>query len=74
MTYIIVGQKILGIEFMCAIFSYILTVFVNHKWTLRSGTESFVFYVVAIYNVLMYCNIALSDPGWLEESQKQKIN
>jgi hypothetical protein len=62
------GSKKLGIEFFFAMFSYAFTVLINHNVTLRSGVESFIFYVVAIYNVLMYCNIAFSDPGWLEDN------
>ncbi len=44
-----------------------MTFFMGHFVTLREGLESFVFYVVGIYNVLMYVAIATSDPGWLKE-------
>jgi hypothetical protein len=74
MAYIIVGQRKLGIEFMIALVSYFATFFLGHFLTLREGLESQVFYVVGIYNVLMYIAIAFSDPGWLEERQKSKIN
>jgi len=57
----------LRIEFFIAIASYIMTFFMGHFVTLREGLESFVFYVVGIYNVLMYVAIATSDPGWLKE-------
>ena len=74
MAYIIIGQRKLGIEFMIAIGSYFSTFLMGHFVTLRSGIESYVFYVVGIYNVLMYVAIAFSDPGWLDASQKQRIN
>ena len=46
----------------------------GHFVTLRSGLESVVFYVVGIYNVLMYIAIAFSNPGWLDEKQKNQTN
>lgn len=74
MAYIIVGQRKLGLEFMIAILSYIGTFLMGHFVTLRSGVESVVFYIVGIYNVLMYIAIAFSNPGWLDERHKNKIN
>lgn len=39
----------------------------GHFVTLRDGEwlENAIFYVVGVYNILMYCAIVLSDPGWL---------
>jgi len=74
MAYIIVGQRKLGIECMIAIVSIFSTFFMGHFVTLRGGLESWVFYVVGIYNLCMYVAIAFSDPGWLEEKQKKRIN
>jgi hypothetical protein len=74
MAYIIVGQRKLGIEFMIAMCSYFGTFFMGHFVTLRPGIESIVFYVVGVYNILMYLAITLSDPGWLDEKQKGRIN
>jgi hypothetical protein len=59
---------------MIGILSYCFSFFMGHFVTLRGGFESVVFYVVGIYNVLMYLAIATSDPGWLSDEQKQKIN
>lgn len=70
MAYITIGSKRLGIEFAFAMTSYALIIAVNHYVTLRSGIESFIFYVVAIYNWLMYCNIAFSNPGRINDSYK----
>lgn len=70
MAYIIVGQRKLGPEFLIAIGSYIATFLLGHFVTLREGVESYVFYVVGIYNVLMYVAIAFSDPGWIDKKQK----
>jgi len=69
MAYIIVGQRKLGIEFMIAIISYFSTFLMGHFVTLRPGIESIVFYVVGIYNVMMYVAIAFSNPGQLEDGR-----
>jgi hypothetical protein len=74
MAYIIVGHKKLGIEFMIAIVSYFATFLMGHFVTLRPGIESVIFYVVGLYNILMYLAISLSDPGRVKEKQKDKIN
>jgi hypothetical protein len=70
MAYIIVGHRKLGPEALIAIGSYFATFFMGHFVTLRDGLESYVFYVVGFYNILMYLAIAMSDPGWLEHKQK----
>lgn len=67
MTYIIVGDRKLGIEFMIAIASYLFTLFMGHFVTVREGIEAIVFYTVGIYNILMYIAIQWSDPGWLDD-------
>ena len=59
---------------MLAILSYAGTFMMGHFVTLWSGVESVVFYVVGIYNILMYIAIAFSNPGWLDEKQKNQIN
>ncbi len=67
MTYIIVGKRKLGIEFMIAFASYLFTFFMGHYVTVRPGIEAIIFYVVGLYNVMMYIAISWSDPGWLDE-------
>jgi len=67
MTYIIVGRRKLGIEYMIAVFSYLFTFFMGHYVTLLPGIEAIIFYVVGIYNVIMYIAIQWSDPGWLDD-------
>lgn len=73
-AYIIVGHKKLGIEFMVAIISYFGTLFMGHFVFLRPGIESLIFYTVGIYNILLYFAISSSDPGWVDDKQKAKIN
>ena len=73
-AYIIVGHKKLGVEFMIAMTSYVGTFLMGHFVTLRSGIESYIFYVVGVYNIVMHLAIACSDPGWLDTKQKDRIN
>ena len=73
-AYIIVGHKKLGIEFMIAFLSYLGTFLMGHYVTLRPGIESYIFYVVAFYNIILHLGIACSDPGWIDERQKDRIN
>lgn len=65
MAYIIVGQRKFGLEFLIAVSSYVATFLMGHFVTLRDGLESYVYYVVGIYNVLMYIAISFSNPGWI---------
>ena len=74
MAYIIIGQRKLGLEFMIAVASFFGTLLHGHFVTSREGLESVTLYIVGLYNVLMYIAIAFSDPGWLDEAQKTKIN
>jgi len=74
MTYIIVGRRKLTIEFIIAVTSYLFTFLMGHFVTLRPGIESIIFYVVGLYTTLMYIAITFSDPGWLSEKQKARIN
>ena len=67
MTYIIVGKRKLGIEFMIAMASYLFTFFMGHYVTVGPGLEALIFYVVGLYNIMMYIAIQCSDPGWLDE-------
>lgn len=73
-AYIIVGHKKLGVEFMIAMLSYMWTFLMGHFVTLRPGIESAIFYIVGFYNVVMHLVIASSDPGWLDDNQKDRIN
>ena len=72
--YLLLGTKKLGLDFLFAQSTYFLILTVNHFVTLRSGAECVWFYTVATYNLLMYINIAFSNPGWLDEPHKKKIN
>jgi hypothetical protein len=67
MAYIIVGNKRLGTEFMLAFISYFATFFFSHKITLRPGIEAYIFYIVGIYNIIIYIAISFADPGWLDD-------
>lgn len=74
MAYIIVGNKKLGVEFMLAFISYFGTFIVSHMITLRAGLEAYIFYIVGVYNIIIYISISCANPGWLDEKQKNQIN
>jgi hypothetical protein len=67
MTYIIVGKRKLGIEFMIAVASYLFTFLMGHYVILGPGIEALIFYVVGLYNIMMYVAIQWADPGWLDD-------
>ena len=60
------GQKKLGPEFAFAMGSFLFIILVTHFVTVRQGIESYWFYIVSLYNLFMYVNIAFSNPGWLD--------
>ena len=74
MAYIIVGNKKLEIKFLIAFISYFATFILSHMITLRPGIEAYIFYIVGVYNVVIYISISFSNPGWLDEKQKNQIN
>lgn len=59
---------------MFAMFSFGIIILVNHFLILRSGLEAIIFYVMATYHLIMYYQIAVSDPGWVSEAYKARIN
>lgn len=73
-SYILIGKRRLGLEFIIIWFSYIGTFLLGHWVTALPGLERAVFYVVGGYNVIMFFAIALADPGWLSQEQKNKVN
>ncbi len=76
MAYLNVGSKKLGVEFLFAFLSYIATVYCAYAYHLPylSDAEYYVFSFVAIYECLIYLNLAFSDPGRHNQMQKTVIN
>jgi hypothetical protein len=52
---------------MIAFASYLFTFLMGHYVTVGPGIEAMIFYVVGLYNLMMYFAIQWSDPGWLDE-------
>lgn len=73
-SYILIGQRRIGLEFIIVWLSYFSTFLLGHWVTAQPGIESIVFYVVGIYNVLIFLAIRLADPGWLTTEQKHRVN
>ena len=68
MVYLNLFNKKLGIEFLYAMFSYLFTLLVTYYVTLSTSTlESWLFYVIAVYEITIYFNVSMSDPGRLDE-------
>lgn len=75
MTYIIVGKKKLGIEFLFALSSFLYTFLMTHYVTLKAGEpENIWFYFVSAYVFLLFFAITCSNPGNLDDKHKRIIN
>ena len=70
MVYISVGSKKLGVEFAYAMFSYFYTISVQYFVVQHpnvGGFEKYLFWGICLYEFVIYFNIALCDPGRLDE-------
>ncbi len=73
-SYILIGKRRVGLEFIMVWISYVGTFLLGHWVTALPGLEKTVFYVVGAYNVIIFFAIGLADPGWLSQEQKNKLN
>jgi hypothetical protein len=63
-----IANKKLGGECAFAVSSYIIMVGFHHYVTLIPGSiESYIFYAISAYLLFLYLNIALCNPGRLNE-------
>ncbi|CDW80113.1 erf2p [Stylonychia lemnae] len=73
MAYFSLGSKKLGVEFAFAMFSYFYSISVQY-WVIQhpdiGGYEKYLFWFVCLYEFVIYFNVALCDPGRLDEKQK----
>ena len=75
MTYIIVGKKKLGIEFMYGLISYIFTFCMGHHVTLiPDQPENLWFYMISAYVAALSVGVIFSNPGFLTDKEKRIIN
>lgn len=73
--YVHCGEKKLGLEFAYAMFSYFFVTISTYNMTLNKGSlEAFIFYILSIYEIVIYFNVAMSDPGRVDEKMKKQIN
>jgi hypothetical protein len=75
MTYFIVGKRILGIEFFYGIFSYFFIFFMHHKLLMLPGQPiNFFFYLLSMYEAMLFLGLVRSNPGRLAAKHKRIIN
>lgn len=75
MTYIIIGKKKLGVEFMYGVVSFLFTFFMGHNVTMiPDQPENIWFYMTSAYVCALYASVVFANPGFLTEKEKRLIN
>lgn len=75
MSILIVGKRILGLEFFFAVFSYFYLIFTHHYVLMQHGQLiNFFFYLFSFYQALLFCGLVQSNPGQLADQHKRIIN
>ena len=70
MAYLNIGSKKVGVEFLFAFLSYIATVLCGFTYHLPYLTsyEYYIFSFLATYELLIYINLAFSNPGRMDDA------
>ena len=75
MTFLIVGQRRVSVEFVYGVISYFFILCMHHYLIMKPGELiNFCLYLLSLYVAMLFIGLVRSNPGHLNESHKKATN